>query len=156
MLSLITGKFKLYAIGITLLLVISAATFLYYRHVGLVEENAKLEEKVEAQELLIAKKDAQIDLIKKQAEQQQNLVSKLIKKEREYIKRQRMLEYRLTKDGRDIGVLARKKPYLVEKIINNASDARMRCFEIASGSPVTEDDINAKNTVCPHIISPDS
>lgn len=156
MLNLLTGKFKLYAMGIVFLLVVSAATFLYYQHVGLVEKNAKLEKELEAAELTIAQKDAQIELIKKQAEQQQKLVGNLIQKEREYIKRQRLLEYRLTKDGRDIGVLARKKPYLVEKIINNASDARMRCFEVASGSPVTEDDINAKNTVCPHIISPDS
>ena len=39
----------------------------------------------------------------------------------------------------DIGELAEKKPGLVEKIINKASDSAARCMEIASGSPLTEE-----------------
>ena len=42
----------------------------------------------------------------------------------------------------DIGELAEKKPGLVEKIINKASDSATRCLEIASGSPLTEEELN--------------
>ena len=50
----------------------------------------------------------------------------------------------------DIGELAEKKPGLVEKIINKASDSAARCMEIASGSPLTEEELNGKpNMECP-------
>ena len=50
----------------------------------------------------------------------------------------------------DIGELAEKKPGLVEKIINKASDSAARCVEIASGSPLTEEELNgAPNRECP-------
>ena len=42
----------------------------------------------------------------------------------------------------DIGNLAENKPGLVEKIINKASDSAARCMEIASGSPLTEEELN--------------
>ena len=50
----------------------------------------------------------------------------------------------------DIGNLAENKPGLVEKIINKASDSAARCVEIASGSPLTEEELNGKpNRECP-------
>ena len=50
----------------------------------------------------------------------------------------------------DIGNLAENKPGLVEKIINKASDSAARCMEIASGSPLTEEELNgAPNRECP-------
>ena len=50
----------------------------------------------------------------------------------------------------DIGNLAENKPGLVEKIINKASDSAGRCVEIASGSPLTEEELNGTpNRECP-------
>ena len=50
----------------------------------------------------------------------------------------------------DIGNLAENKPGLVEKIINGASKKALRCVEIASGSPLTEEELNGKpNKECP-------
>ena len=50
----------------------------------------------------------------------------------------------------DIGNLAENKPGLVEKIINKASDSAARCVEIASGSPLTKEELNgAPNRECP-------
>ena len=58
------------------------------------------------------------------------------------------LNKRLSKH--DIGNLAENKPGLVEKIINKASDSAARCVEIASGSPLTEEELNGKpNRECP-------
>ena len=50
----------------------------------------------------------------------------------------------------DIGNHAENKPGLVEKIINGASKKALRCVEIASGSPLTEEELNGKpNKECP-------
>ena len=50
----------------------------------------------------------------------------------------------------DIGNLAENKPGLVEKIINKASDSAARCVEIASGSLLTEEELNGSpNRECP-------
>jgi regulator of replication initiation timing len=58
------------------------------------------------------------------------------------------LSNRLSKH--DIGNLAENKPGLVEKIINKASDNAVRCMEIASGSPLTEEELNGTpNRECP-------
>lgn len=45
----------------------------------------------------------------------------------------------------DISALAEAKPELVERIINNASEKAMRCFELLSGAPLTDDERNAEN-----------
>lgn len=47
--------------------------------------------------------------------------------------------------GHDISALAEAKPELVERIINNASANAMRCFELLSGAPLTDDERNAEN-----------
>ena len=60
---------------------------------------------------------------------------------------------------RDIGKLAGERSRSVERVINNASKKAMRCVEIAMGSPLTEDEINATkkseiNSECPSIANP--
>lgn len=45
----------------------------------------------------------------------------------------------------DLGELGAAKPGPVERIINGASKKAGRCFEILSGSPLTEKEIGAKN-----------
>ena len=65
------------------------------------------------------------------------------------------LSNRLSKH--DIGNLAENKPGLVEKIINKASDNAVRCMEIASGSPLTEEELNGTpNRECPSFWSSDT
>lgn len=59
----------------------------------------------------------------------------------------------------DINYLASQKPGLVEKIVDNATANVLRCLEIASGSPLTEEEINATkrsqiNGECPDIANP--
>lgn len=46
---------------------------------------------------------------------------------------------------RDLSILAAEKTVLVENTINKASDNALRCFELLSGSPLTEKEKNAKN-----------
>lgn len=44
--------------------------------------------------------------------------------------------------ARDLGELARAKPQIVQGIINRATDDVNRCFEILTGSPVKEGEVN--------------
>ena len=69
------------------------------------------------------------------------------------------LDKRFNKKNRDVGLLAIEKTKAVERITNSASDKANRCIEIASGSPLTEKEINATkkseiNTECPSIANP--
>mgnify|MGYP003672798920 FL=1 len=59
----------------------------------------------------------------------------------------------------ELGYLAINKPALVENVINNATDAVGRCFEIAAGSPLTSDERTATltsqtNRECPALANP--
>ena len=90
-------------------------------------------------------------VIQTQAEDFKKIRSTLTKLEEENAKLQKDkqdLSKRLGKH--DIGNLAENKPGLVEKIINKASDSAARCMEIASGSPLTEEELNGTpNRECP-------
>ena len=90
-------------------------------------------------------------VIESQAEDFKKIRSTLTKLEEENAKLQKDkqdLSKRLGKH--DIGNLAENKPGLVEKIINGASKSASRCVEIASGSPLTEEELNGTpNRECP-------
>ena len=69
------------------------------------------------------------------------------------------LDKRFNKNNRDFGKLALEKTGAIERITNGASALATRCIEIASGSPLTEKEINATkkseiNTECPSIANP--
>jgi len=69
------------------------------------------------------------------------------------------LDKRFNKDDRDIGKFAIEKDKVIERVINKASDKAARCLEIASGSPLTEEEKNATkkseiNTECPSLANP--
>lgn len=54
----------------------------------------------------------------------------------------------------ELGVLASRKPGLVERVINNATEKASRCFELLSGAELTEQEKNATsareaNSECP-------
>ena len=90
-------------------------------------------------------------VIQTQAEDFKKIRSTLTKLEVENAKLQKDkqdLSKRLGKH--DIGNLAENKPKLVEKIINGASKSAARCVEIASGSPLTEEELKGTpNRECP-------
>ncbi len=59
----------------------------------------------------------------------------------------------------ELGFLAASRPGLVQNIINSATDEVGRCFEIASGSPLTPDETAATrpseiNSQCPELANP--
>ena len=112
----------------------------------------KLEEAVSSQKELIVsqKKDFQEIL---DANNKMNELVGLLKKDLED------LDKRFNKKNRDVGKLAIQKTESIERITNGASALATRCIEIASGSPLTEEEKNATkksqiNSECPSIANP--
>jgi chromosome segregation ATPase len=59
----------------------------------------------------------------------------------------------------DLPYLAEQKPRLIDKIVDKGTKDVLRCLEIVSGSPLTEEEINVTkkskaNTTCPDIANP--
>mgnify|MGYP007063384526 FL=1 len=112
----------------------------------------KLEEAVSSQKELIAKQQEDFKEILKANNKMNELVANL-KKDLDD------LDKRFNKKGRDFGKLAIEKTKTIQRIINGASDKAIRCVEIAGGSPLTEEEINATkkseiNRECPSIANP--
>tara|TARA_B100000700_G_scaffold139646_1_gene155723 strand:- start:8499 stop:8984 length:486 start_codon:yes stop_codon:yes gene_type:complete len=61
--------------------------------------------------------------------------------------------------ARDIGKMSAAKPKVLERIINKGSKDTLRCFEILSGVPLKEKEVNADrksqaNRTCPGVANP--
>ena len=105
------------------------------------ENQLKLESAVEDQKAVI---ESQAEDFKKI----RSTLDKLEIEKEKLLKDKADLSKRLGKH--DIGNLAENKPGLVERIINGASKSAARCVEIASGSPLTEEELNGTpNRECP-------
>ena len=105
------------------------------------ENQLKLESAVEDQKLVIEQQAEDFRKIR-------NTLTKLEEVNKKLEQDKADLNKRLGKH--DIGNLAENKPKLVEKIINGASKSAARCVEIASGSPLTEEELNGTpNRECP-------
>ena len=146
---------RLFFIGIIISAVIGAGAYVMklQRDNAILKENAvKLESAVQEQRTLIEnqKKDFQAILT---ANNEMNELVNVLKKDLDE------LDKRFNKKNRDVGKLAIAKTESVERITNGASALAIRCVEIASGSPLTEEEKNATkkseiNTECPSIANP--
>ena len=112
----------------------------------------KLESAVaEQQELITQQKEDFKEILA--ANQKMNELVGALKKDLED------LDKRFNKKNRDVGKLAIAKTKSIERITNGASALATRCIEIASGSPLTEEEKNATkkseiNSECPGIANP--
>jgi chromosome segregation ATPase len=112
----------------------------------------KLESAISEQKTLIENQKKDFEAILSANKEMNELIGKLKTDFAE-------LDKRFNKKNRDVGLLAIEKTKAVERITNSASDKANRCIEIASGSPLTEKEINATkkseiNTECPSIANP--
>ena len=146
---------RLFFIGILASAIIGAGVYVMklQRDNAILKENAiKLESAVADQKALIEnqKKDFQ-DIL--DANNKMNELVNVLKKDLED------LDKRFNKKNRDVGKLAIAKTKSIERITNGASALATRCIEIASGSPLTEKELNATkkseiNSECPSIANP--
>ncbi len=141
---------KLTAIVGALLLAMSALFYWYYndtqsRMAVYSENNARLEVAVQTNQQAISELKLQNYLANAELKKVNTAFSASRQENAQLVDR-------LSKH--EIGVLAATKPALVEGIINNASAKALRCFEILSGSPLTDKEMDAKdaksfNSECP-------
>ena len=149
------GSIKIVMVGLLITGIAGAGMYV----MKLISDNAilkanqmKLEEAVSSQKELIAnqKKDFQEIL---DANNKMNELVSVLKKDLDD------LDKRFNKKNRDVGKLAIAKTESIERITNGASALAMRGVEIASGSPLSEDEKNATkksqiNSECPSIANP--
>ena len=149
------GGIKLFFIGIIISALLGAGAYVMklQRDNTILKENAvKLESAISEQKQVIEnqKKDFAEIL---EANKKINELVNTLKKDLDN------LDKRFSKGDRDIGKLAIEKTKVLEKIINKGSENAKRCIEIASGSPLTEEEKNATkkseiNPECPSLANP--
>ena len=146
---------RLFLIGILASAVVGAGVYV----MKLRSDNAILKANAIKMESAIADQKSLIENQKKDfqeildANNKMNELVGLLKKDLED------LDKRFNKKNRDVGKLAIQKTESIERITNGASALATRCIEIASGSPLTEEEKNATkksqiNSECPSIANP--
>ena len=123
----------------------------------LTANNVKLESAVETQQDVIDKQIKDVEEIQRNYKEQREFVSKIT----ENITNLENKFEKVNAQGvkRDINKLATAKTKRVEKIINNASGDALRCVELSTGAPLTEEEKNATiksetNSICPDLANP--
>ena len=134
-------------IGLVLVMLAGAGGgYLYVNK--LQKDNAVLKTNQIKLETAVQESNQVIEQQTKDLKQIRNTLTKIDEENAKLKKDRDALNNRLGKH--DIGNLAENKPGLVEKIINKASDSAARCMEIASGSPLTKEELNGTpNRECP-------
>lgn len=120
------------------------------------ENQAKLEQGIRDQQELIEQMKKDTEDIQK-ANRDLNEQADRLRGEAEALSKKFSQDAR--GNPRDFGQLAREKPELVQRLINRGTKNAMRCLEIASGSPHTKQELEAKNASeinreCPSIANP--
>jgi len=153
---------KLAGVMMILMLAMGGVVYWYYNDTQekmaiLHQNNAKLEQATKLQNETIKQLEGDVELAASIASGLQANVLELKKNidaERNKFNKQSKLL-----GSRDIGKMAVSKARPIEKIINRGTIDKMRCFEIISGSKLTEKEINAQkpsqlNRSCPGIANP--
>ena len=149
------GGVRLFFIGIIITTVLGAGAYVVklQRDNTILKENAvKLEGAISEQKQVIENQKKDFAEILEANKKINELVNNL-KKDLDD------LDKRFSKKDRDIGKLAIERTRAIERVINKGSDNATRCIEIASGSPLTEEEKNATkkseiNPECPSIANP--
>ena len=147
--------FRLFFIGIIVTALAGGGFYVFklQKDNAILKANAiKMESAISEQKVLIENQKKDFEAILTANKELNDLMSKLKTDFAE-------LDKRFNKKNRDIGLLAIEKTKVIERITNNAGDKAARCIEIASGSPLTEKEINATkkseiNAECPSIANP--
>lgn len=154
------SQIKLILLGITVLGAMGG--LMYVKHLQSENEilklnNEKLEGAINEQQKVIEQqlKDiAQIRDINKQLQANNEKLSVDLR-----VANEKFNKVNASGERRDIGNLAVAKPKSIQIIEGKREKQRARCFEIAQGSPLTEEELNATkksqiNAECPSIANP--
>ena len=119
--------------------------------------NAKLNDAVEQQQAVIEQQLRDIEA-KSEINRQLNENNAKLTADLE-LANEKFNKVNASGERRDIGALALAKPKSIERIERKREQQRARCFEIAQGSPLTEEELNATkksqiNAECTNIANP--
>jgi hypothetical protein len=118
--------------------------------------NKKLQDGIDAQQALMEQMRADVAQI-------QNINQDLKKENERQQAEVKALSNRFSQNARgevrDFGALAAERPDAIQRAVNRGTVNAMRCLEIASGAPLTEKELNARNSSeinreCPSIANP--
>lgn len=142
-----------------LLSIMSGAAYYYYSTTQstiqkLTENNAVLQENNKTLSTANEQNLSTIDNLQTSYETVQKNYTQLQSQFQEI--RSQNIELRERLSEHELDALAAAKPGLVESIVNNASEEATRCFELLSGAPLNEEEINAEtprqfNSECPFL-----
>jgi uncharacterized protein HemX len=145
--------------AIVLVLLASSGIYLYVKHlqasvITLKNNNDKLNTAIEEQKNVIVQQKSDVKKIVRDLKSYSSLNTKLSEEINDLKRKFNKIDG--TGKKRDIGELAEAKPKIIENTINNASQNVLRCFEVATGSNLTESEKNAKtnskiNPECPSL-----
>lgn len=112
----------------------------------------ELEKGIESQQQLLEKQKEDFQDILESNRQLNKLINTLKKDLDE-------LDKRFNKKKRDVGKLAIERTETIERIFNKGAENAMRCVELASGAPHTEQELKATkksqiNPECPALANP--
>src|SRR6056300_13271 len=149
------GTAKLVMVGIMLVGLTGGAAYVYKLKADnevLKANQIKLEESINTQKEVIENQKKDFAEILEANKKMNELVNNL-KKDLDD------LDKRFNKGERDIGKLAIERTGAIERVINKGSENAKRCIDIASGSPLTEEEKNATkkseiNPECPSLANP--
>ena len=149
------GTFKIIMVGLIISSIAGAGLYvmkLRSDNAILKANQIELERSVESQKELLQKQKEDFEDILESNKQLNKLINTLKKDLDE-------LDKRFNKGKRDVGKLAIEKTAPVERIFNKGSDNAIRCIELASGAPHTEEELKATkksqiNPECPALANP--
>jgi predicted RNase H-like nuclease (RuvC/YqgF family) len=147
-------KIIIWSIVIGAIVSLIVAFFVHYGNLRdeLVEtkqQNIVLEKSIETQQTVI-------DQMKTDIEEVKNINQNITKQNNNLKRDVESLNSKFSK--RDFGSLATQRPQTIQRLINRASENVARCFELASGAPLTDAEKNAKtpleaNNECPNLVT---
>lgn len=167
MIGFLSGIFKWWRViaVVAVLLAVGGSIYAVYRYVDnlqtenvrLAAENSTLVANMAQLENALESQQNTIDSLQEDIELQGRLLTRTSRDFQEARDAVSRLRERLSEH--ELGFLASERPGLVENIINDASDEISRCFEIASGSPLTQEELDATlpseiNSECPELANP--
>lgn len=149
------GTFRIILVGLIISSIAGAGLYvmkLRSDNAILKANQIELERSVESQKELLQKQKQDFEDILQSNKQLNKLINTLKKDLDE-------LDKRFNKGKRDVGKLAIEKTAPVERIFNKGSDNAIRCIELASGAPHTEQELKATkkseiNPECPALANP--
>jgi predicted nuclease with TOPRIM domain len=147
-------KIIIWSIVIGAIVSLSVAFFVHYGKlrdelVMSKQQNIVLQDGIKTQQTLIDQMKTDIEEVKK--------INRDITRENTNLRKDvESLNSKFNK--RDFGALAAQRPQTIQRLINRASENVARCFELASGAPLTDVEKNAKtpleaNNECPNLVT---